>query len=413
MYNRKDDSRQSTTTNSTEPCCGVCVAAGRPNTRHLECNCFWKFPELRRNRRDNRRDTKSAQSNSNQKMRDIKQAEMDIQSAQAKLVALTSNNYNTSSSPADSDHNAWFVSRVSAVVKTKSFNSTDSIDFNLDTGTTDHCIMSQEAHKLTNVNVNHIEDFVQADDTKVQSKGAGYLSQLGNDLVHIQDFGDNLLAPKKLFDKGIATIISPKHGIILARDDQIEVKVKQALAYGSVVANQFRVSLSTVHPTVNLVSSLFEREPAPTPAMSKGLSREDGIKLAFARSGYQNPSRLITAVKQNLVTGLNLPTDINSEDFHFIGNHNGYQIAKARAKQHRKRKGGRNKPTSPFEKIYFDLAVPNINSYRKDTCAIVIVCAFSGWKVFIPLKHRSEVAEKLRDWHQQWVILNNFHINIV
>jgi hypothetical protein len=266
--------------------------------------------------------------------------------------------------------------------------------------------MSQEAHKLTNVNVNHIEDFVLADDTKVQSKGAGYLSQLGNDLVHIQDFGDNLLAPKKLFDKGIATII-------LARDDQIEVKVKQALAYGSVVANQFRVSLSTVHPTVNLVSSLFEREPAPTPAMSKGLSREDGIKLAFARSGYQNPSRLITAVKQNLVTGLNLPTDINSEDFHFIGNHNGYQIAKARAKQHRKRKGGRNKPTSPFEKIYFDLAVPNINSYRKDTCAIVIVCAFSGWKVFIPLKHRSEVAEKLRDWHQQWVIPNNFHINIV
>jgi len=207
MYNRKDDSRQSTTTNSTEPCCGVCVAAGRPNTRHLECNCFWKFPELRRNRRDNRRDTKSTQSNSNQKMRDIKQAEMDIQPAQAKLVALTSNNYNTSSSPADSDHNAWLVSRVSAVVKTKSFNSTDSIDFNLDTGRTDHCIMSQEAHKLTNVNVNHIEDFVLADDTKVQSKGAGYLSQLGNDLVHIQDFGDNLLAPKKLFDKGIATII--------------------------------------------------------------------------------------------------------------------------------------------------------------------------------------------------------------
>jgi hypothetical protein len=268
-----------------------------------------------------------------------------------------------------------------------------------DSGANEH--FSTCIHGLENLTSNSIEVTV-ADGRRVSSEGTGDIGDKLKNVHVIGGFDANLMSVSQHYKDGYATIYSPHlNGFIVVKAENFHYTIDgKPFLQGKYDAN----------------SGLFytDIQVNPKSARLAGSRRVDTIKregkaaLWFRRFGYQNPVRIVQALQNDLVKGLNLPGDIRTDEFG-ADSCDAYHRGRSKAHAHYNRLGEK-RATKPFEFIYLDLKVVGVDDYHDNKYACIILDDYTRWKAVILLKRKSDLTDELRRWHQQDVVSRGYSV---
>jgi hypothetical protein len=251
-----------------------------------------------------------------------------------------------------------------------------------------------------------------ADQRSMLTSGKGHIANKVQDVHVAPDFGNNLLSVMSLYKDGLATIFHPRHGVLVARAEDLHIKCSEVLCKGRVEDDSFLID---IHTSPNVSASRSTHDPKPVPvtktsyaamaAKSKPTTTtiqvRDKAELWVRRLGYPSPSRVVKLV-QNRANRIDLPASIAASDIP-SKELDAYHEGKDHAHPHRDL-GSKKSTSVPFQLVHMDVKVVNIESYGRAKYILVIVCDFTRWKTSLPLIHKYDVIPALERWHQQFVV---------
>ena len=372
----------------------VCTVPGCPKPNgHTSEQCWITHPELKRSF-SKRRDAKST--------KEVTKAE----------------------SESTVERHAWTVKRSGQVYSVSSEESQDYIvkPFNMDSACSTTIVNSPEG--ISSFDPSDIQQFSLADRSGVSSTGTGVITGKGKNLkVHVvPTFGENLLSIPQLYGRNVATVFHPKLGIMIADADQMAVHCPKPLGTGRYVDGTFLIDLviakknnsakaikgaiATDDATARTATSLGI-PMAVTPVMQ--LSTKS--ILWYKRLGYINPRKIVDAIHHGLLTGINLPKNIQPSDFPISAVEEA-QLAKSSAKAHTNL-SGRKHSTRPYQMLHIDFKHMGITSWGGATGSSTIVDDFSSRIHKIPLSSKRTFVERFKSWVAQFVTSRGYKISVI
>ena len=380
-----------------------CTNHGCPNPRgHSSAECWFKFPELK---------TKFASQ---------RKREYSNSSAKSSLNS-------SAKSASISDHSspiAWTVKDTAHQV----FTAIPNYDlrgitrsFNMDSGCTATIVNSSDG--LIDIDPTDTLSFSLADRSIVKSEGAGYATGNGKFLKCsiVRTFQENLLSIPQLYDDQIATLYHPLYGIIIAKADDMQVQCNKTLGQGQYVNGTFMMDICLSNNRavniskgviVNSKEAAIEATKLGIPiAIAPVVDLSTKSILWYKRLGYSNPQRIVDAIKNNLIAGVNLPKNITINDFN-INNIEEYQLAKSKAQPH-KNLHMKKHSNKPYHMVHIDFKYIGIKSWGGAIGVSTIVDDYSRKIHVLPLSSKKYFVPKFREFVNQHIISKGFNINII
>jgi hypothetical protein len=265
--------------------------------------------------------------------------------------------------------------------------------------------------------------FNLADKSGVGSEGTGVIAGNGKNLkVHVvPSFAENLLSIPQLYERNIATIFSPKFGIMIADADSMTVTCPSPLGVGRYVDGTFLLDVK-LGKTGQVRASRGAIADSPE-ALSRGKSLGVPIAIApvvsltnkailwYKRLGYPSVQRIVDALRHKVMTGVNLPATIQISDFP-ISDIDAAQLSKSKAQPHRDLRG-RKHSTKPYEMLHIDFKYIGIRSWGGAIGASTIVDDYSSRIHRIPLSTKGDFVSRFKEWVAQYVESRGFKVNVI
>ncbi len=278
--------------------------------------------------------------------------------------------------------------------------------FTVDSGATDHFVSDPTG--LSGFNPLRTMEVCMADGSRETTVGAGDIAGKLKDVHVVPSFEDDLLSVPRLYEDGKAVLFSPRiGGVLIADEKDLSFSCPSPLIVGPYENKSFKVTLSLKQKgAARPVSALTSAVALPQASER----RRAALQIWFRRLGYPNPDRLIHAVKKGLVKGVSLPPDVKKEEFEAESN-DAYQFGRSRAAPHYDL-GGEKRSTSPYELVHFDIKTMDQECWGRFKYWVVLVDDYTRHSKVILLRHKDDLLEEIRRWHQQELVSAGYKVGV-